>query len=99
VIAKVTFRVAAQRQAVAAELWWRAHRPSAPELLSTELERAIEQLSELPHAGPVAAVKLRKWRDVRTLVLPLTEYLLFYRIAGKEHVRILAIRHGRRKPA
>jgi len=68
-------------------------------LFSVELARAIEKLAHLPNAGRLVATRVASWRDVRVLVLPRTEYLLFYRIAGKEHVRILALRHGRRKPA
>ena len=94
----VEFLPAASRQVNEAENWWRANRPSAPDLFKDEIAQALVQLAQMPLAGRRVRSTRGAWRDVRVLLLARTEYLLFYRLVGEDVVQVVALRHGRRKP-
>ena len=57
-------------------VWWRANRPSAPELFFFELAEALEAL----HHTPVMGVRYldRGGATLRRLLLPRTRYHLYF---------------------
>ena len=56
--------------------WWTEHRPAAPRLFQTELDRAVLKLAERPEVGP--RVRVRGRPGLRVLTLQRTGYLVFY---------------------
>ena len=80
----------------AAAVWWRENRDKAPELFEGELGRSLELLAFAPLAG--APVRSSRVRNMRVVSLRRTGYLLFYRVDAQDDVRVLELRHGRRKP-
>jgi len=73
-----------------ADAWWRANRPSAPDLFAQELRAARELLSNSPEVG------LRRWHKMipglRRLLLPKSRYHVYYaHNARREEVLILAV--------
>lgn len=65
--------------------------PMAAAKLADNLLAAGDSLTMLPHRGrPVPGTALREL----TIIYP---YIIRYRIAA-DHVRILRVRHGRRRP-
>ena len=61
--------------------WWIEHRPAAPDLLDEELVLAFERVRETPHAGQL----VRGRRTIaRRVLLPRTEYFLYYRADESE---------------
>lgn len=66
----------ADAQAEAADLWWRANRPAAPDLFLSELRDAGQLLSAMPEAGEVFTARGRS--RVRRVLLPRTGYHVYY---------------------
>jgi plasmid stabilization system protein ParE len=65
--------------------------PSAAETIARALLAAGDSLAAFPNRGrPVPGTALRDW----PLVYP---YIIRYRVAA-DHVRILRVRHGARRP-
>ena len=85
----------AKAQVRAAEEWWRVNRPSAPNAIREELERAASLIALQPEVGTRARnVTLP---DVRRLALDRIRYHVYYRvIADLEQVEILAFWHASR---
>ena len=65
----------AQRDIETIEAWWREHRSAAPLLFREELRAAIEQIESNPESG---AAYLPAEKPYRRVVLPKSEYLLYY---------------------
>lgn len=59
-------------------MWWRANRPTAPELFDTELSAAITQL-ESQHSLPQVFESVAD-EPIRRVLLPKTEQHLYYSI-------------------
>ncbi|UJR82095.1 type II toxin-antitoxin system RelE/ParE family toxin [Sandaracinus amylolyticus] len=77
--------------------WWRAERPSAPELVLDELEAALATLTTAPHLG-VAYPRARP--GTRRFLLTQTRFHVDYAVRGGDLI-VLSIwsslrRHGPR---
>jgi plasmid stabilization system protein ParE len=83
----------AQRHIRAAKQWWSQNRPSAPELLNDELEKALDLITSQPHIGPPAPNV--KTPGVRRFHLARIQYHLYYR-PKPDVVEVLALWHVRR---
>ena len=90
---RVEFTRPASDQASAAELWWRANRPAAPDLFESELAAALEQLASLPLLAAVFAEV--QGEVVRRVRLPRTRYALYFTLDG-DQVTVHALWHGAR---
>ena len=85
----------AKVQIVAAERWWRANRPAAPNAIREELERASSLISVQPGIG--AHARNLSLAGVRRLHLARVRYDVYYRMAGdRRRIEILAFWHGNR---
>lgn len=82
----------AQRQIDAAENWWIRNRDKNPDAFEDDLARAAEKLTTNPAmGGPVRARR----RGIRRLLLPRTQYYLYYRVE-EEIIRVLSLWHASR---
>ncbi len=77
----------------AADAWWRANRPAAPELLRVELRQAFRVLADSPLAGAPALDG--KASGIRRLYLRMTRYFLYYS-AHEGDVEVLRLWHASR---
>ena len=86
---------AARAQASKIADWWRAHRPSAPDLFADELEAAFVRVAATPKS--IRIYRESKGRFVRRLLLPRTSYHLFFEVNDqKRQVNVLAVWHTAR---
>lgn len=69
--------------------WWREHRPAARTLFGEELRAALDQIRSAPHVGSV--YEAVGGREYRRLLMPEMRYHVYYRRAGPDHVRVLAV--------
>jgi toxin ParE1/3/4 len=70
------------------------HNPRAAKAVVARIEELCEKLGEFPGMGSIT-----DHPGVRVLPVVRYPYLIFYRlIAEADEVRVLRIRHGRRKP-
>jgi plasmid stabilization system protein ParE len=70
--------------------WWEEHRPEHPHLVAEELEEAAQRLEGNPESG--AVVLSRRVRGVRRLLLPRSQYFIYYRVDHEKRViRIEAV--------
>jgi plasmid stabilization system protein ParE len=77
----------ARRQAAAAQRWWVDNRTSAPTMLRDEIADVIRLLEQNPELGIAV-----KGGELRRLLLPGTEQLLYYRIRPRaRRVEIVAL--------
>jgi plasmid stabilization system protein ParE len=91
----VTFAVKALAQSRLIEHWWRDHRPSAPDLFTDELARAVQLLAVTPAIGPPYREEPRY--EVRRLVLRRTKCAVFYQVDDASlEISIVAIQHAAR---
>jgi plasmid stabilization system protein ParE len=91
------FRIRLQEEAEAQlnqiEAWWRRHRREHPDLVAEELAEAGRTLAAAPEAGE----SFPRRRGVRRLLLPRSQYWIYYRVDDDAHdVRIMAIWHTSR---
>jgi plasmid stabilization system protein ParE len=77
VSAQVVFSERAGKQVDAADLWWRANRPAAPDLFAEELGDASLLLAEVPDIGQ-PFLGARRYRNVRRLLLRRTQHHVYY---------------------
>ena len=81
----------------AAQLWWRANRMAAPDLLEAEFATALGHLGQQPRIGRRARSRL--FGKVRILLLPRTGYNVYYQVdESAREVRVVYFRHARRRP-
>jgi plasmid stabilization system protein ParE len=86
----------AREQIIAADRWWRANRPNAPNAIQEELERAALLISSQPGIG--ARAKNVRLPDVRRVHLARVHYHLYYRtIPRAARIQILAFWHTSRE--
>ncbi|HEX4421609.1 MAG TPA: type II toxin-antitoxin system RelE/ParE family toxin [Kofleriaceae bacterium] len=84
---EVRWMAGARRQAAASQRWWVANRQSAPTMLRDELARVIGLLQNNPELGIGI-----KGRQIRRVLLPDTEHLLYYRVRPRaQRVEIIAL--------
>ncbi len=85
------FHPEAFAEAEAALAWYRERSVRAAEVFVSELEKAVESVSEAPQRWPLFDQGCRRYPLVR---LP---YLLIYREKARS-IEVLAVAHGRRRP-
>jgi plasmid stabilization system protein ParE len=74
---------------------WRAHRPAAPDLFWTELGEAEELLRVSPQRGTV--YKTRKGDEVRRVLLPKTDYHVYYELDRDAEMAMILVVWGARR--
>jgi toxin ParE1/3/4 len=87
----VEFHPEALAEAEAALAWYGERSVRAAEAFLSELEKAVEAVSETPRRWPPFEL------DARRYPLQRFPYLLIYREKA-EWIEILAVAHGRRRP-
>ena len=88
----------AKAQIRAAEEWWRANRPAAPNAIREELERASRLIAVQPGVG--ARARTLSLVGVRRLLLARVRYHLYYRVVtDPDRVEVLAFWHSSRRSA
>ena len=76
--------------------WWRANRRAAPDLFWTELGEPVELIETSPEMG--AVYKTRKGNQVRHVVLPKTDYHVYFEIdRDADWIMILVVWGARRE--
>lgn len=83
----------AERQILAAALWWSANRPAAPGAIRSDLKAALEALVEQPGIG--TRVENAHDPETRRLYLARTRYFVYYRTRG-EYLEVVAYWHSSR---
>lgn len=81
---RVIFSPEAEADVLAADGWWREHRPAAPDLFADEVAALVSLLEAAPGVGARA-----RRGDARRLALRRTRYVAYYRfdeVAGEVHV-------------
>lgn len=74
-------------------IWWRANRDAAPQLLEDEIQEAKRRLLAAPYGG----VRVAGEGDTRRVLLPRTQYWLFYEVdEADQRVRVLRMWHASR---
>jgi plasmid stabilization system protein ParE len=84
----------AERQIIAAALWWRENRPAAPGAIRSDLQAALEALVEQPGIGTL--VENARDPEVRRLYLARTRYFVYYRPRGV-YLEVIAYWHSSRE--
>jgi plasmid stabilization system protein ParE len=92
---KVRFTPRAHRSALAMAKWWRANRPSAPDLFERELDNAKQRLARQPEVGPV--YETVRGRVMRRVLLPKTERHVYYSVDETTKSVVIYIIWGVRK--
>jgi plasmid stabilization system protein ParE len=90
---RVEFSDAATEQAVNVAAWWRANRPSSPELFENELAYALDLLARMP--PPTHVWGEVEGKPVRKVRFPRTGYALYFVVEG-DLVIVHALWHGAR---
>ena len=86
-------RAVAQVETITA--WWRANRPTSPDLFLEEFAAALTRLASAPTSGGVYRPGPRP--DLRRLLLPRTRYHVYYVTAeDARRVSVLAVWHTAR---
>jgi plasmid stabilization system protein ParE len=87
---RIRTQPAAEAHLVEIAAWWEEHRPEHPHLVVEELGEAIQRLEGNPEAG--AVVLSRRLHGVRRLLLPRSQYYMYYRVDHERRViRIEAV--------
>jgi plasmid stabilization system protein ParE len=79
----------AVRDAERCAAWWRENRPAARTLSEHELRAALDWIRDAPLLGGIYEVV--GGREYRRTLMAETPYHVYYRVAGPELVRVLAI--------
>ncbi len=77
--------------------WWAKNRLAAPDMLAEAIEKALDLISEFPHASERALnVRLE---DVRRVYLHDTGHHLYYRVVGEppKMIQVVAFWHSSRR--
>ena len=90
----VLFAASAAEQARIVDDWWLTERPSAPDLFSDELSRAIDRLSTAPASGAPFESAVG---GVRRVLLAGSRYHVYYTLdSARREVLVRAIWHASR---
>jgi plasmid stabilization system protein ParE len=87
----VVFQRRATREIEEVDEWWRANRPSAPDLFITELERMLAAVAMMPTLGTPA--RSQRAQGVHRILLRKTRYHVYYRTRG-DTLEVLAVWHA-----
>lgn len=79
----------ALREAERSAGWWRENRPASRDLFEKELREALERIKAFPQLG--SAYQAMAGLEHRRLLMPETRYHVYYRVAGPDLVRVVAI--------
>jgi hypothetical protein len=85
----------ARRQVERASSWWEESRPLAPSLFEEEFEEALVRLLAKPDSGLVHPTTKRP--TLRRLLLPKTEYHLYFALERGESVLVIHSVWGARR--
>jgi plasmid stabilization system protein ParE len=69
--------------------WWRENRAAAHLLFEEELRDALDRIRATPLSG--SAYQATPGREHRRMLMPETRYHVYYRVAGPDCVRVVAI--------
>ncbi len=89
----IVFQRRAAREIERVDEWWRASRPSSPDLFVNELERVLAAIVLMPTLGTPA--KSARVPGVRRALLRRTQYHLYFRVRA-ETLEVLAVWHATR---
>ena len=79
----------AHREAARIAHWWRANRPSAPDLFDQELHVVLMQIATAPNSG--IGVRGKGEFEHRRLVMPATRYYVYWRNLTAQRATVVAI--------
>ncbi len=86
----LTLSPRAVREAERCARWWYEHRPAARLLFDEELRHVLDQIRGAPNVG--GSFRSRKTgREYRRVLMPETRFHVYYRLAGRDEVRVVAI--------
>jgi plasmid stabilization system protein ParE len=92
---KLDFSPRAQRDIERCARWWRQNRDMAPDLFDEELARALKQIRTAPQlSGRYLAMSGLEHRRV---LMPKTDYHVYFRIMTNDAIRIVTVWGARRK--
>lgn len=86
---RIEFTARASREARSHGQWWREYRTAAPDLFERELVKALDQIRTAPRSGTMFLA--RSGREYRRLLLPSTQYYVYFQVLAPELVRVHAI--------
>jgi toxin ParE1/3/4 len=89
---QVVFHPLAEKELIDAAVYYEEQEPGLGKKYLTEVEHAINFISQYPEAGFTVRGFLRR------LTLPKFPYYLLYRVLGNAQIRILAVAHHKRRP-
>jgi plasmid stabilization system protein ParE len=92
---KIEIGKRARRQVERASSWWEENRPLAPFLFEEELAAALRQLLSTPHAGVLYPTSKRPM--LRRILLPKTEYHVYFALERNETVLVIHSVWGARR--
>jgi plasmid stabilization system protein ParE len=92
---KIEIGKRARRQVERANSWWEENRPVAPSLFEEEFEEALERLVSKPNSGLPHPTPKRP--SLRRLLLPKTEYHLYFALERDETVLVIHSLWGARR--
>jgi plasmid stabilization system protein ParE len=93
-VARIRVTRAARRDLDEIADYFRAHAPAAARRVHAVIFAKLDLIAQFPEIGPVVAK--RGERQYRRTVAG--DYAIWYRVIEAGIVRVLAVRHGRRRP-
>ncbi len=92
---KIEIGKRARRQVERISRWWEANRPAAHDLFEREFEEALNLLLAAPRAG--VAYPTARRPGLRRLILPKTQYHLYFSLEHDEAVVVIHSVWGARR--
>lgn len=92
---KIEIGKRARRQVERASNWWEENRPLAPLLFEKEFEEALQQLLSMPKSGVLYPTAKRP--TLRRILLPKTEYHVYFALERNETVIVIHSVWGARR--
>ena len=92
---KIEIGKRARRQVERASSWWQENRPLAPFRFEEEFEGALRQLVSMPKSG--VAYPTAKRPTLRRILLPKTEYHVYFALERNETVIVIHSVWGARR--
>lgn len=90
---RVVFHPRAAEEVATIDAWWKANRPTAPDMFASELEDVLAAVLQSPTLG--APAQSREFAGTRRTLMRRTRYHLYYRIDGQD-LEVLAVWHAQR---
>ncbi len=92
---KIEIAKRASHQVERASSWWQENRPHAPLLFEHEFEEALRRLESMPRSGLLYPTARRP--TLRRLLLPKTEYHVYFALERDETVLVVYSVWGARR--